>query len=126
MRQALFQPGSIGRTELKNRIIYSSMLLRSSDGRGHFSDAAVQSLLMRAEHGAGLITVPGLVSRPAADAAYGLSASIAEDSFIPHLKGIVDGIHAAGAKAMAQMGARGTRMAEGVRTVAPSAMPLCL
>ncbi len=122
MRQALFQPGSIGRTELKNRIIYSSMLLRSSDGRGHFSDAAVQSLLMRAEHGAGLITVPGLVSRPAADAAYGLSASIAEDSFIPHLKGIVDGIHAAGAKAMAQMGARGTRMAEGVRTVAPSAM----
>ena len=97
MRQALFQPGSIGRTELKNRIIYSSMLLRSSDGRGHFSDAAVQSLLMRAEHGAGLITVPGLVSRPAADAAYGLSASIAEDSFIPHLKGIVDGIHAAGA-----------------------------
>ena len=85
MRQALFQPGGIGRVEMKNRIIYSSMLLRSSDGKGHFSDAAVQSLLMRAEHGAGLITVPGLVSRPAADSAYGLSASIAEDSFVPHL-----------------------------------------
>ena len=65
MRQALFQPGGIGRVEMKNRIIYSSMLLRSSDGKGHFSDAAVQSLLMRAEHGAGLITVPALsAARP--------------------------------------------------------------
>lgn len=122
MREHLFQPGHIGSVELKNRIIYSSMFLRSSDGKGRFSDAAVDSLLMRAAHGAGLVTVPGLVSRPAPDSRYGLSASIAEDAFIPHLREIVARVHAAGAKAMAQMGARGTRVTDGARSVAPSAM----
>ncbi len=37
----LLTPGRIGSLELKNRIIYSSMDLRSTDGQGHMSPEAV-------------------------------------------------------------------------------------
>ena len=121
-RSRLFASGRIGTVTVKNRIIYSSIMLRSTDGHGHFTEQAVASLLERAKHGAGIVTVPGLVSKPSPDSTYGLSGSIAEDSFIPHLGHITDGIHGHDCLAMAQLGARGTRMAAGVQSVAPSSM----
>ena len=56
----LLTPGRIGSLELKNRIIYSSMDLRSTDGQGHMSPEAVESLVYHAEHGPGLVHFPGV------------------------------------------------------------------
>ena len=39
----LLEPGRIGSLELKNRLLYSAMDLRSTDGRGHISGEAAAS-----------------------------------------------------------------------------------
>ena len=54
----LLEPGRIGSLELKNRLLYSAMDLRSTDGRGHISGEAAASLVERARHGAGMVCLP--------------------------------------------------------------------
>ena len=49
----LLEPGRIGNLELKNRVIYSAMDLRSTDRQGHISEEAALSLIERARHGVG-------------------------------------------------------------------------
>ena len=56
----LLEPGRIGSLELKNRLLYSAMDLRSTDGRGHISGEAAASLVERARHGAGMVCLPGV------------------------------------------------------------------
>lgn len=63
----LLEPGRIGNLELKNRVIYSAMDLRSTDRQGHISEEAALSLIERARHGVGLVSLPAsiLTSRKA-------------------------------------------------------------
>lgn len=118
----LLRPGKIGALKLKNRIIYSSMDLRSTDGAGHMTPEAIDSLVYHAEHGPGLIHFPGVFAWSIPDAPFGLTLSLGDDSFIPPLKEAVDRVHAAGAKAIQQLYARGTRTSNGAETIGPSAM----
>lgn len=109
----LLRPGKIGALKLKNRIIYSSMDLRSTDGAGHMTPEAIDSLVYHAEHGPGLIHFPGVFAWSIPDAPFGLTLSLGDDSFIPPLKEAVDRVHAVGAKAIQQLYARGTRTSNG-------------
>ena len=118
----LLTPGHIGPMALKNRIIYSSMDLRSTDGAGHMSPEAVDSLVYHAEHGPGLVHFPGVYAWSIPDAPFGLTLSLGDDSFIPLLAEAVARVHAAGAKAIQQLYARGTRTSGGAETIGPSAM----
>lgn len=119
----LLQPGKIGNMKLKNRIIYSSMDLRSTDGNGHMSPEAVDSLVYHAEHGPALIHFPGVFAWSIPNVPHGLTLSLGDDSFILPLKEAVDRVHAAGAKAIQQLYARGTRTSNGAETIGPSSMP---
>lgn len=120
--EKLLEPGKIGTLELKNRIIYSSMDLRSSDGQGHMSPEAIDSLVYHAEHGPGLVHFPGVFAWSIPDAPFGLTLSLGDDSFIPPLRKAVERVHAAGAKAIQQLYARGTRTSNGAETIGPSSM----
>lgn len=117
----LFEPGRIGGLEIPNRIVYSPMSLRSTDGRGHYTEQAVASLEERARGGAGLVVAPAAMAW-ASSTGYGVSVSVAEDEAIPHLAGVAARIQKYGARAALQIGARGTRAEGGAETVAPTAM----
>lgn len=120
--EKLLQPGNIGTLELKNRVIYSGMNLRSTDGEGHMSPAAIESLVYHAAHGPGLVEFPVIYAWTVPGAPHGLTLSLGDDSFIPPLKETVAKVHAAGAKATLQLYARGTRTKAGAEVVGPSAM----
>ena len=120
--EKLLQPGNIGTLELKNRVIYSGMNLRSTDGEGHMSQSAIESLVYHAEHGPGLVEFPVIYAWTVPGAPHGLTLSLGDDSFIPPLKATVARVHAAGAKATLQLYARGTRTKAGAEVVGPSAM----
>ena len=52
----LFSPGSIGKVELKNRIVMSAMGMNQSDN-GFVNDAVIEHYAARARGGVGLIIV---------------------------------------------------------------------
>lgn len=123
MIKKLFEPGKIGTLELKNRLIYSAMDLRCADGKGHMAPEAVTSLLERALHGIALVSLPGMYAWKPKDVPYGKALFLDNDEVIPFLEEVTAKIHSKGAKVMAQIGARGTRI-EGSNTssTAPSSM----
>ncbi len=118
----LLEPGRIGPLELKNRLIYSAMDLRSTDGHGHISDEAVASLAERAKHGVGLVCFPGVYAWSQPNTPYGKTISLESDDFIPQLRQAANKVHNAGAKMMLQLGARGTRIEGSPATTGPSSM----
>lgn len=121
LNSRLFEPGRLGTLTLPNRIIYSPMSLRSTDGHGHYTEAAIASMELRAEGGCGLVIAPGAMAW-ASSTGYGLSVSIAEDDAIPHMREVARRIRRHGACAALQIGARGTRTEGGAESIAPSAM----
>lgn len=111
----LLEPGRIGSLELKNRLLYSAMDLRSTDGHGHISDEAAASLVERARHGAGMVSLPGVYAWQQEGTPHGKTISLQSDDFIPQFVPIVKKVHELGARIMVQIGARGTRI-EGSNT----------
>lgn len=58
----LLEPGRIGNLELKNRVIYSAMDLRSTDRQGHISEGGLPfPLLNAARHGVGWSACPASI-----------------------------------------------------------------
>ena len=117
----LFEPGRLGTLTVPNRIVYSPMSLRSTDGHGHYTETAIASMELRAEGGCGLVIAPGAMAWPSSTG-YGLSVSIAEDDAIPYMREVARRIKRHGARAALQIGARGTRTEGGAESIAPSAM----
>lgn len=117
----LFEPGKLGALVVPNRIVYSPMSLRSTDGHGKYTEAAIASMEVRAEGGAGLVIAPAAMAWPSSTG-YGLSVSIADDDAIPHMREVAGRIRKHGACAALQIGARGTRTEGGAGSIAPSAM----
>ena len=113
----LLEPGRIGNLELKNRVIYSAMDLRSTDRQGHISEEAALSLIERARHGVGLVSLPGVYPYQQEGAPHGKTISLQSDDFIPQFIPIVKKVHELDARIMVQIVARGTRI-EGTNTAA--------
>ncbi|MBM3157829.1 MAG: FAD-dependent oxidoreductase [Chloroflexi bacterium] len=95
----LFEPVKIGNLELKNRIKLPAMGIALTDD-GTVCEQTKACYAERARSGVAIIGISCAASKLLKGPLYG----IYDDRFIPGLKGLVDIIHANGARAYAQMG----------------------
>jgi 2,4-dienoyl-CoA reductase-like NADH-dependent reductase (Old Yellow Enzyme family)/thioredoxin reductase len=97
----LFEPGRMGRMELRNRIIFPPCGTHYSSLDGFVTDRQLDYYGERAKGGAGLIVVEACYCRKNGKAGRILANS---DKYIPGLKKLADIIHVGGAKAVMQIG----------------------
>jgi len=115
----LFEPGRMGRLELKNRIIFAPTGTHYSSLDGFITDRQSFYYGERAKGGAGLIIVEGAGCRKRGKPGRIL---INDDKFIPGMKKLAEVIHKGGAKAVAQMSShRGST--DEVDPASPSGIP---
>ncbi|MSQ53511.1 MAG: FAD-dependent oxidoreductase [Betaproteobacteria bacterium] len=116
----LFQPGRIGRLDLKNRIVMAAMGTGYCHHDGYVLDEYIAFMEERARGGAGLLMtgVTRILSevgmRPG-------SMGIYDDKLIPGLRQLTDAVHKHDAKIFMQLHHSGTRTSEETRAVTPSA-----
>lgn len=122
----LLSPGSIGKVELKNRIVMSAMGMNQSDD-GFVNDAVIEHYAARARGGVGLI----IVEVTCVDAPLGKNTGnllvLDDDKYIPGMQRLSDVIHAEGAKCFLQISHAGRgafRRITGMQPVAPSAVAM--
>jgi len=96
----LFEPGMMGKVELKNRIIMAPCGTHYSTHYGIVSDRQLAYYAERARGGAGLIIIEGASTRKIGKPSRIL---VNDDKYIPNLKKLADVIHQAGAMAVMQM-----------------------
>ena len=99
----LFEPGKMGKIEVKNRIIFAPCGTHYSSLDGFVTDRLLAYYGERAKGGAGLLVVEGCRWRLRASAGGWIMAT--SDKYIPGLKKLADTIHEAGAKAVIQTAA---------------------
>ncbi len=120
----LFEPITIGKMELKNRLIMAPMGT-GYGGDGIVSERLIDFLVARAAGGAALITVEVAFIHRLGRAGLGGELAVNDDKYIPGLKSLSDAIHREDAKAVLQLNHAG-RYARaknlGDQPVAPSAI----
>ena len=100
----IFQPGMIGKMEVKNRIKYASTETNFNFGDGFVADKEVAYMEAQARGGAGMVTTQGASTDPRGEGqGYVGMMGIYDDKFIPGLKKISNVIHKNGAKAVLQL-----------------------
>jgi 2,4-dienoyl-CoA reductase (NADPH2) len=100
----IFQPGNIGKMEVKNRIKYASTETNFNYGDGFVSDKEVAYMEAQARGGPGMVTTQGAYTDPRGEGqGYVGMMAICDDKFIPGLKRIADVIHKYDAKAVLQL-----------------------
>lgn len=120
----LFEPGRIGKMQLKNRFLQMAMHVGLDEDDGSLSQAYRDFLVTRARGGAALIVVGGAYPHISGKGFF-KQMGADRDGFIPRWKALVDEIHAAGAKAMLQIlhvGRYSFPEILGSQPVAPSAL----
>lgn len=127
MTRLLAQKGKIGNVELKNRMVMAPMGDLTANPDGTVSDTSIAYYGARAKGGIGLI-ITGIVRINNADGTAGPNQlSLADDSYIPGFKRLVDEIHRHGAKVFVQIqhsGRQGVAIFTGQdHVLAPSAIP---
>ncbi|MFC1819941.1 MmgE/PrpD family protein, partial [Thermodesulfobacteriota bacterium] len=115
----LFQPGTIGEVELKNRMIMAPMGTHFAEEDGSVGDRLLNYYMERALGGIGAIMVEA--SLPTIGRSN--RVCLAEDRFIPGLKRLVDAIHSTGTKAFIQIHAGRGRM-DTLEAVSCSKVPI--
>lgn len=100
----IFQPGRIGKVEVKNRIKYASTETNFNYGDGYVSDREVAYMEAQARGGAGMVTTQGAYTDPTgAGKGYVGMMAIWDDKFIPGLKRIADVIRKYDSKSVCQL-----------------------
>jgi 2,4-dienoyl-CoA reductase (NADPH2) len=100
----IFQPGKIGKMEVKNRIKYASTETNFNYGDGFAADKEVAYMEAQARGGAGIVTTQGAYTDPRGEGqGYVGMMGIWDDKFLPGLKRIADVIHKHDAKAILQL-----------------------
>ena len=97
----LFEPGKMGKIELKNRIIMAPCGTHFSSLDGFVTDRYLSYYGERAKGGAGLIIVEACKCRKGGSTGGWIVAT--SDKYIPGLKKLADAIHKEGAKAIVQI-----------------------
>ena len=129
----LFQPGTIGKMEVKNRIVMSPMGTLSHGPEGEILDKTVNYYAERAKGGVGFIICQSSIIMRESRAPN--RPSVYDDKFIPGLKKIADAIHQFGGKAAFQMVHHGRLLTdyqhmvenpEEIKVLAPSPIPRLL
>ncbi len=127
----LFEPGTIGTMNLKNRIVMAPMGLGAmAEADGNWAERVREFYVARARGGTGLITT-GLVFVSGELESYGkVHLNLYSDSHLDSLRRIVEGVHGYGAKLSVQLTAGFGRVLpirwqdlNGARPVSASATP---
>lgn len=92
----LFQPGSIGAVEFKNRFVMAPMGTRSHEDDGSINDRTIDFYAKRAKGGVGLII--GQASVILRETFRPTFSCIYDDKFIPGFRRLAEAIHKHGAK----------------------------
>ncbi|MCF0106591.1 MAG: FAD-dependent oxidoreductase [Holdemanella sp.] len=125
----MFEPIKIGNLELKNRFIMAPMENGMAGlGTGDCTDRIIAFFQERAKHDVSMI-MPGSIGVSPEGRGLPTQLSLYEERHVAEHKRLVDGIHAAGAKAGAQIYHAGRQASEaitGCTPLAPSAMPCSL
>lgn len=126
----LFEPGTIGKLELKNRIVMAPAGTGGHGPEGEFTDKTVAYYAERAKGGVGfIIAQSSLVSQ---DALAPGRPGIYDDKFIPHLRKLTDAVHQHGGKVAFQLVHHGKLLTQykenapdpsAIRALAPSPIP---
>ena len=117
----LFEPGRMGKVELKNRIIMAPCGTHYSSLYGFVTEQQLAYYGDRAKGGAAFIVTEGASTRKPPRGKPG-RILVNEDKFIPGLKKLADIIHVGGAKAVMQMSSHQGSMDE-VDPASPSGIP---
>ncbi|UCE08195.1 MAG: NADH:flavin oxidoreductase, partial [bacterium] len=96
----LFEPGMIGKMEVKNRVIMAPCINFYATVDGYPSDRSLAYYAERAQGGTGLIAVESTYARRGG---YMGRLGCWDDKFIPPLKKLADAIHEGDAKAVVQV-----------------------
>ena len=121
----LYQPFTINKLEVKNRIIMSPMSVGHTV-EGEITDSVVEFYKRRAKGGVGLIIFANMQwDKERYNPNHG--ALLTDEKFIPQLKKLTDGIHEGGSYVFAQLMHRGRyanqKSIQGKQAVAPSPIP---
>ena len=92
----LFEPGRIGKLELKNRFVMGAMGVGFAELSGNPTDRTVAYYEARAKGGYGLI-ITEVTRVQDTEFCTPLEPSLGSDQFIPGWKKVTDAVHAAGA-----------------------------
>ena len=127
MARLFAQKGRIGNVELKNRFVMAPMGDLTANPDGTVSETTIGYYGARAKGGVGLI-ITGIVRINNEDGTAGPNQlSLADDSYIPGFKRLVDEIHSHGTKVFVQIqhsGRQGVAAFTGLdHVLAPSAIP---
>jgi len=107
----LFEHGSIGKMETRNRLVMAPMGLGVAHGEDGIADAAIDFFVERAKGGVGLIIVSGASIVP--EARHPRGFAMYSDKCIPDLRRLCNSIQTHGAKVFCQLGHLGV-LAPGV------------
>ena len=125
--EALFEPITLGKIRLANRVVLAPTYVGMGDLRGNVTDQSLCYYFARASGGVGLVIVEitGVTGRYAFNPGYGLGA--ASDKHLPGLRDLAQVIHWGGAKALLQLlpgqGAQALQSYENRPLVGPSDVP---
>jgi 2,4-dienoyl-CoA reductase-like NADH-dependent reductase (Old Yellow Enzyme family)/thioredoxin reductase len=106
----IFEPGKIGRMEVRNRIVMAPMGTHSSDAEGYVTDRMIDYYVERAKGGVGLIINQGTKVLFESGGPY--SGSISQDKFIPRFRDLTRAVQAHGARIACQLNMHGAQALE--------------
>ena len=115
----LFEPGKMGKVEIKNRIIFAPCGTHYSSHYGAITQQQLDYYAERARGGTGLIIIEGASCRKRGKPGRIL---VNDDKYIPGMAKLADTVHAAGAKVVMQMSSHQGSMDE-VDSASPSGLP---
>ena len=121
----LFDPVSIGKTEIHNRIVMPPMTTRFADMEGSVTEQSIHYYVTRARGGVGLVMVE-MSGVDVAGRHRDRELGIYHDNFIPGLRRLVKKVKATGAKIGIQLahgGGQALTRVTGLESVAPTSMP---
>ena len=129
----LFEPGMIGKMELRNRIVMAALGTMSADAQGYITERTIDYYAERARGGVGLIISQGTsILREGHGPHF---SGLWDDKFIPKLKELSQAVHQYGGKMALQLHHSGKALfrlrryfedpkeAEEIDVIGPSAVP---
>lgn len=123
--EQLFQPISINKMQLRNRLVMAPMVTNYATEDGEVTPRLIDYLAARGAGGIGLIVVEASYVR-SDGRGFVNQLGIHRDDLVPGLRKLVDAIHATGAKVAIQIfhaGRQTTSAITGIQPIAPSPTP---
>jgi 2,4-dienoyl-CoA reductase-like NADH-dependent reductase (Old Yellow Enzyme family) len=122
----LFQPGTIGRLELRNRVVRAGTSETMATAAGEVTDELIALYERLAAGGVGLILTGHLYCHPRGQYA-ARQTGIHSDRLVPGLRRLTEAVHRHGGRIFAQLAHAGSQSRVGEnRPLAPSPVPNAL